>query len=212
MQKILFIDRDGTLISEAADEQIDSFNKVSFYPGALTAMARIAREMDFKLVLVTNQDGLGTAGFQEESFWPVHHLIMNTFKGEGVHFDEEIIDRTFAKDNAPTRKPGTVLLQHYIDKGFDMENSYVIGDRLNDVVLAKNLGIKGIWLRNNDALGAGEGLASPETLMPSIALQTSDWNEIYQFLKTGSRRASVTRATKETRIAIELNLNGTGNC
>ncbi|TKC08786.1 bifunctional histidinol-phosphatase/imidazoleglycerol-phosphate dehydratase HisB [Pedobacter frigoris] len=210
MKKVLFIDRDGTLIVEPADEQIDSFAKLEFYPKALYYLSKIAAELDYDLVMVTNQDGLGTDSHPEINFWPVHNFIMSTFEGEGVVFNEVIIDKTFAHDNAPTRKPNTGLLQHFFDEGYDMANSFVIGDRLNDVVLAKNLGAKAIYLRNNDTLGAHENLGKAEALSEYIALQTSNWVDIYTMLKAGTRVISHERNTNETKIAIKINLDGTG--
>ncbi|MEJ2881840.1 bifunctional histidinol-phosphatase/imidazoleglycerol-phosphate dehydratase HisB [Pedobacter sp. GR22-6] len=210
MKKVLFIDRDGTLIKEPADEQIDSFAKLEFYPKALYYLSRIAAELDYALVMVTNQDGLGTDSHPEENFWPVHNFIMSTFEGEGVRFNEVIIDKTFAHENAVTRKPNTGLLQHFFNEGYDLANSYVIGDRLNDVILAKNLGAKAIWLRNNDLLGANEQMEKAEVLGDYIALQTSDWVDIYTMLKAGTRVISHERNTNETKIAIKIDLDGTG--
>ncbi|WP_256007401.1 bifunctional histidinol-phosphatase/imidazoleglycerol-phosphate dehydratase HisB [Pedobacter deserti] len=210
MKKVLFIDRDGTLIKEPEDEQIDSFAKLEFYPRALYYLSRIAAELDYTLVMVTNQDGLGTDSHPEENFWPVHNFIMDTFAGEGVVFSEVIIDKTFAHENAITRKPNTGLLQHFLGEGFDLPNSYVIGDRLNDVILAKNLGAKAIWLRNNDALGSGEMLEKAEVLGPHISLETQKWEDIYTMLKAGSRRVKHERNTNETKIAIAIDLDGTG--
>ncbi|HMI03458.1 MAG TPA: bifunctional histidinol-phosphatase/imidazoleglycerol-phosphate dehydratase HisB [Pedobacter sp.] len=210
MKKVLFIDRDGTLIKEPEDEQIDSFAKLEFYPKALYYLSRIAAELDYTLVMVTNQDGLGTDSHPEENFWPVHNFIMDTFAGEGVIFSEVIIDKTFAHENAITRKPNTGLLQHFLNEGYDLANSFVIGDRLNDVVLAKNLGAKAIWLRNNDGLGAAENLGKVEELSEYIALQTSDWVDIYTMLKAGTRTVHHERNTNETKISIDIDLDGTG--
>lgn len=210
MKKVLFIDRDGTLIKEPEDEQIDSFAKLDFYPKSLYYLSKIAAELDYDLVMVTNQDGLGTASHPEENFWPVHNFIMKTFEGEGVVFNEVIIDKTFAHENAPTRKPNTGLLLHFLNEGYDLKNSFVIGDRINDVILAKNLGAKAIWLRNNDLLGANELLAKAETLGDIIALQTSDWVDIYTMLKAGTRVVSHERNTNETKISIKIDLDGTG--
>jgi imidazoleglycerol-phosphate dehydratase/histidinol-phosphatase len=210
MKKILFIDRDGTLNIEPEDEQVDSFAKLKFYPKALYYLAKIAQELDFELVMVTNQDGLGTASNPEENFWPVHNFMIDTFANEGVVFSEVVIDRTFAKDNAPTRKPGTALLTKYFDAAYDLGNSFVIGDRLNDVILAKNLGAKAIFLRQNDELGAAEGMAKRETLLDVIALETKNWEDIYTFLRAGARKVSHQRKTNETDISIELDLDGTG--
>lgn len=210
MKKVLFIDRDGTLDIEPEDEQVDSFAKLQFYPRALYYLSKIASELDFELVMVTNQDGLGTPSNPEENFWPIHNFIINTFEGEGVHFDDVIIDRTFAKDNAPTRKPGTALLTKYFGEGYDLKNSFVIGDRLNDVVLAKNLGAKAIFLRQNDALGSTEALDKHETLLDVIILETKKWEDIYNLLKAGSRKINHVRKTNETDITINLDLDGTG--
>ena len=210
MKKVLFIDRDGTLIKEPEDEQIDSFAKLEFYPKALYYLSRIAAELDYTLVMVTNQDGLGTDSHPEENFWPVHNFIMDTFKGEGVVFSEVIIDKTFAHENAITRKPNTGLLLHFLNEGYDLANSFVIGDRLNDVVLAKNLGAKAIYLRNNDGLGALENLGKAEELSEYIALQTSHWVDIYTFLRAGSRTIHHERNTNETKISIDIDLDGTG--
>jgi imidazoleglycerol-phosphate dehydratase/histidinol-phosphatase len=210
MKKFLFIDRDGTLITEPEDEQIDSFAKLKFYPKSLYYLAKIAAELDFGLIMVTNQDGLGTDSHPELNFWPVHNFILDTFAGEGVVFSEVIIDRTFAHENAPTRKPNTGLLQHFLTGEYDLANSYVIGDRINDVILARNLGAKAIWLRNNDLLGANEILDKIETLTDIIALQTQDWEHIYTFLMAGSRQFQHIRKTNETDIEIGIDLDGTG--
>ena len=211
MKKVLFIDRDGTLIREPEDEQIDSFAKLEFYPGALQYLPRIAKELDFELIMVSNQDGLGTASHPEENFWPVHNFILQTFENEGVRFTKVFIDRTFPHENAATRKPGTALLTGFFDaENYDLKDSYVIGDRINDVILAKNLGAKVIWLRNNDNLGATEELEKSEVLADTVAIETGDWQKIYEFLKAGQRKAGHVRATKETNIEIELNLDGKG--
>ncbi len=212
MTKLLFIDRDGTLILEPADEQIDSFEKLIFYPKAINNLAKICKETDFELVMVTNQDGLGTNSHPEENFWPVQNFIIQTLKNEGIEFTEVIIDKTFASDNALTRKPGTALLTHFFDKEkYDLANSYVIGDRINDVVLAKNLGAKAIWLNNNPDLGATEAQNKIENIHEVLGLETSDWDEIYRFLKVGDRKTSHIRKTNETDIQIEINLDGKGN-
>lgn len=208
--KILFIDRDGTLNLEPDDEQVDSFAKLKLYPRALYYLSKIAKELDYKLVMVTNQDGLGTESHPEENFWPIHNFILDTYAGEGVVFDEVIIDKTFAKDNAPTRKPGTALLTKYLGEGYDLQHSFVIGDRLNDIVLAKNLGAKGIYLRNNDTLGSLENLDKYETLSDIIALETKNWEDIYTFLRGGARTVKHERKTNETDISIKLDLDGTG--
>ncbi|TCD20332.1 bifunctional histidinol-phosphatase/imidazoleglycerol-phosphate dehydratase HisB [Pedobacter psychrodurus] len=210
MKKVLFIDRDGTLNIEPDDEQVDNFAKLKFYPRSLYYLSKIAAELDYELVMVTNQDGLGTLSNPEENFWPIHNFMLDTFEGEGVHFSEIVIDRTFAKDNAPTRKPGTALLTKYFSEDYDLKNSFVIGDRLNDVVLAKNLGAKAIFLRQNDALGSTEALDKHETLLDIIILETKKWEDIYNLLKAGSRKIHHERKTNETDIIINLDLDGTG--
>lgn len=210
LQKILFVDRDGTMINETPDEQIDSFEKLTFYPGALTYLPKIAKELDFELVMVTNQDGLGTAVYPEDTFWPVHNLILKTFEGEGVKFSNICIDRTFPADNAPTRKPKTGLLTQYLDtEKYDLKGSFTIGDRKNDVLLAKNLGAKAIWLNNHSGLGGGE-FTEEDHIGDIIALETTDWQKIYEFLKLGERVIEHRRSTKETDIYIKINLDGTG--
>lgn len=210
MKKVLFIDRDGTLIKETADEQIDSFEKLVFYPKAIQALSKIVAELDYELVLITNQDGLGTDSFPENTFWPVHKLVMQTFENEGVVFKDEYIDKTFAKDNALTRKPNTGLLTKYFSDEYDLSNSFVIGDRLTDIELAKNLGAKGIFINDYTNLGVGETTVTDRELKKSIALETNDWQKIYEFLKLHDRVATVSRKTNETDIVIEINLDGTG--
>lgn len=211
MKKVLFIDRDGTLVLEPEDYQVDSFSKLKFYPGVFTYLGKIASELDFELVMVTNQDGLGTSSHPEENFWPVHNFIMETLEGEDIRFSDVIIDKTFPHENAPTRKPGTALLTKYLDtEKYDLENSFVIGDRITDVVLARNLNGKAIWLKQNPDLGADEVVADPE-LKKHIALDTTSWKRVYEFLKAGKREAEHSRTTKETDIYIKLNLDGTGN-
>lgn len=210
MKKVLFIDRDGTLIKEPADEQTDSFEKLEFYPKVFQGLSKIAKELDFELVLVTNQDGLGTEVYPENTFWPVHNFVMRTLKEEGIEFAEEIIDRTFARDNQPTRKPNTGLLTDYFSEEYDLANSFVIGDRLTDVELAKNLGAKGIYINDETFLGTDEITVKRSELDEFIALESSDWNAIYEFLKLEERTASIVRNTNETKINIQLNLDGTG--
>lgn len=212
MKRILFIDRDGTLINEAPPTyQLDSFDKLTFYPHMFEYMTRIAREMDYELVMVTNQDGMGTSSFPEDTFWPLHNLVMKSLEGEGIRFSAVHIDRTFPKDNAPTRKPGTGMLIQYMDANvYDMANSFVIGDRITDVQLAKNLGCKAIWLNNDAGLGAAETKDKMSELRSVIALETADWSDIYQFLRQGLRQVSHERNTNETRISIELNIDGSG--
>jgi len=210
MKKVLFIDRDGTLNIEPDDEQVDSFAKLKFYPRSLYYLSKIAAELDFDLVMVTNQDGLGTPLNPEENFWPIHNFMIETFANEGVVFSEIVIDRTFAKDNAPTRKPQTGLLTKYLTGDYDLANSFVIGDRLNDVILARNLGSKAIFLRQNDALGSTEALDKYETLSEVIVLETQKWEDIYTFLRAGVRKVTHIRKTNETDITIKLDLDGTG--
>jgi len=212
MKRILFIDRDGTLIHEAPPTyQIDSFEKLDFYPHVFEFMVRIAHELDYELLMVTNQDGLGSASFPESNFWPVQNFVIKTFEQEGVHFSGVYIDKTLAKDNAPTRKPRTGMLTAYLNNPFyDIENSFVIGDRITDVQLAKNLGCKGIWLNNDPDLGGKEINDSRESLGSTIALETKDWAAIYEFLKLGLRKVIHERNTNETKIHIELNVDGQG--
>ncbi len=212
MKRLLLIDRDGTLINEAPPTyQLDSFDKLSFYPEVFEYMGRIAREFDYELVMITNQDGLGTESFPEESFWPLHNLVMKTLAGEGIHFTKVLIDKTFPSENAPTRKPQTGLLTEYMNNpAYDLQNSFVIGDRITDVELAKNLGSKAIWLNNDPDLGAGEISEKQQQLKAVVALETRSWKEIYQFLKSGLREVTHTRNTNETKIRIDLNLDGSG--
>lgn len=209
MKPVLFIDRDGTLaIEPPLDYQLDSFDKLEFYPGVFQFLARIAQELNFELVMVTNQDGLGTKSFPEDTFWPVHNFLVNSLAKEGIIFKEQIIDRTFEEDNAPTRKPRTGLLKHYMNGDYDLKNSYVIGDRLTDIELAKNLGAKGIFLNSKGQDGADP--LKKARLNEFIALETSSWEAIYEFLKITERAGSIERYTNETQIKISLNLDGTG--
>lgn len=211
MRKILFIDRDGTLCLEPEDYQVDSFEKLKFYPEVFKYLTKIAEELDFDLVMVTNQDGLGTDSHPEENFWPVQNFIIESFKNERVVFNEVIIDKTFPHENAPTRKPGTALLTHYFDsERYDLANSYVIGDRITDVALAKNLGSKAIWIKQDVTLGADEIAEQKNELREYIALDTTTWKDIYEFLKVGKREVVHQRTTKETDIYIKLNLDGKG--
>lgn len=210
MKKLLFIDRDGTLVLEPEDYQVDSFQKLKFYPQVFTYLSKIAKELDYELVMVTNQDGLGTASHPEENFWPVQNFIIETFESEGIKFEDIFIDKTFAKDNAPTRKPNTGLLTKYFDKDiYDLENSFVIGDRITDVKLAKNLNSKAIFINNDENLGADEILENDD-LENVIALKTTSWKAIYEFLKLKNRTSEIIRNTNETKIKIKLNLDGTG--
>lgn len=211
MKKVLFIDRDGTLVIEPPlDYQLDSLDKLEFYPKVFQNLSKIASELDFELVMITNQDGLGTDSFPEETFWPAQNKILKAFENEGITFSEIFIDRTFAHENAPTRKPNTGLLTKYFSEAYDLKNSFVLGDRLTDMELAKNLGAKGIWVNNAPDLGAEELTQNKVKLSNHIALTTTDWDEIYQFLKLPDRVASLTRKTNETDIFIELNLDGSG--
>ena len=211
MKKILFIDRDGTMVLEPNDYQLDSFEKLEFYPNAFQYLGKIAKELDFELLMVTNQDGLGTDSHPEINFWPVHNLIMKAFENEGVVFKEVLIDKTFPHENAPTRKPATGLLTKYIDNPeYDLANSFVIGDRITDVELAKNLGSKAIFINTDEGLGSDEISSKRHELDSVIALQTTDWKVIYEFLKLEERSASIERKTNETDIFINLNLDGTG--
>ena len=208
MKKVLFIDRDGTLALEPGDFQLDSLEKLVFYPGVFTYLGRIAREMDYELVMVTNQDGLGTESFPEEDFWPTHHFLLKCFENEGVKFHEVLIDKSYPADNAPTRKPRTGLLTAYLDDSkYDRSRSFVIGDRLTDMELAKNLGSKGLFLAQDDTLGADEVVGEVES---SIALKTTSWKAIYDFLKLEQRVVRRNRTTNETAIEIVLNLDGSG--
>ena len=210
MKNVLFIDRDGTLIKEPEDNQIDAFEKLEFYPEVFTYLKKIATELDYELVLVTNQDGLGTVSHPEEYFWPVHNFMIKCFENEGIFFADEHIDRTFADDNAPTRKPRTGLLTSYFSDDYDLKNSFVIGDRLTDVELAKNLGAKGIYINDQTFLGTNEVSDTKEALAPYIGLETNSWSEIYEFLKLYNRSGNISRKTNETDISIALNLDGTG--
>lgn len=210
-QKVLFLDRDGTLNREPEDYQVDSLDKVEFYPGVFRFLGRIARELDYRLVMVTNQDGLGTDSFPEADFHVAQDFILRAFANEGITFDEIIVDRTFAHENQPTRKPGTALLTHYLEGDYDLAGSYVVGDRLTDMQLAKNLGARGIWIAQEPELGAEELSAEQRALIDeTIALTTTDWEAIYHLLRLSERTAQVRRTTKETDIRIELDLDGTG--
>ncbi|MCL6295044.1 bifunctional histidinol-phosphatase/imidazoleglycerol-phosphate dehydratase HisB [Jejuia spongiicola] len=210
MKKVLFIDRDGTLIKEPADEQVDAFEKLIFYPKVFQYLGKICKELDYEIIMVTNQDGLGTPDNPSEKFWPIHNFIIDTFKNEGIEFKEVYIDETYAKDNAPTRKPNTGLLTKFFSNEYDLENSFVIGDRLTDIELAKNLGAKGVFINDETHLGTNEITVKREELNTFIALESNDWEKIYQFLKADERSGGVIRNTNETKIAIQLNLDGTG--
>ena len=196
MKKVLFIDRDGTLVIEPpVDFQLDSLEKLEFYPGVFQGLSKIVNELDYELVMVTNQDGLGTDSYPEETFWPAHNKMLQAFKNEGIEFSDILIDKSFPEDNAPTRKPRTGLLNKYIYGDYDLANSYVIGDRATDIELATNLKSKSIFIGDNNEVAT---------------LTSTNWNEIYQYLKAEPRKVQITRKTKETNINIELNLDGTG--
>jgi imidazoleglycerol-phosphate dehydratase/histidinol-phosphatase len=196
MKKVLFIDRDGTLVIEPpVDFQLDSLEKLEFYPGVFQGLSKIVNELDYELVMVTNQDGLGTDSYPEETFWPAHNKMLQAFKNEGIEFSDILIDKSFPEDNAPTRKPRTGLLNKYIYGDYDLANSYVIGDRTTDIELATNLKSKSIFIGDNNDVAT---------------LSSTNWNEIYQYLKAEPRKVQITRKTKETNINIELNLDGSG--
>ena len=209
MKKVLFIDRDGTLTLEPGDYQVDTFEKLIFYPQVFWYLSSIVKELDYELVMVTNQDGLGTDSFPEEEFWPYQNHLVKSFENEGVIFSEILIDRTFPEDKADTRKPGTGMLTAYINNPeYDLSNSYVIGDRLTDMQLAKNLGSKGIFIDNNADLGADE--VTDTALEETIVLTTNRWENIYRMLLLKERAVRLERNTKETKISIDLNLDGSG--
>jgi imidazoleglycerol-phosphate dehydratase / histidinol-phosphatase len=202
MKKVLFIDRDGTLIWEPPTTfQIDSFEKLKFLPGVITWLGKIVRELDYELIMVTNQDGLGTDSYPENTFWPVHNLMMETLQSEGIEFSEVCIDKSFEFENKPTRKPNTGLLTKYLDGSYDLANSFVIGDRLTDIKLAINIKSQAILIQNND---------KPDGFENNISAIVNNWEEIYNFLKVPERKVVHTRKTKETDIEIELNLDGKG--
>lgn len=197
MKRVLFIDRDGTLVLEPpVDYQLDSLEKLEFYPQVFQYLYKIAYELDYSLVMVTNQDGLGTESFPEDTFWPAHNKIMKAFENEGIVFDEVLIDKSFPHENLPTRKPGTAMLTHYIKGNYDLKNSFVIGDRLSDMELAHNLGTQGILISDK-----------PDD---KAVLTTQSWKNIYDFLKSTDRIAEIKRVTHETQIEIQLNLDGSG--
>lgn len=204
-KKALFIDRDGTIVVEPPiDYQLDSLEKLEFYPKVLRNLFFIQKNLDFEFVMVTNQDGLGTSSFPEETFWPAHNKMMKTLEGENITFSDILIDRSFPEDNAPTRKPRTGMLTKYLSGDYDLQNSFVIGDRLTDIELAKNLGCKGIFLK--------EDIELPSELKEYCALQTEDWDTISEFLFAGERKAEIKRTTKETDIYVSLDLDGKGAC
>jgi imidazoleglycerol-phosphate dehydratase / histidinol-phosphatase len=196
MKKVLFIDRDGTIIKEPADEQVDSFEKLTFLPGVISALSRIAKETDYELVMVTNQDGLGTDSFPEDTFWPVHNKMLEILNNEGITFKEIFINRTLSSQKSPTRKPGTAMLVRYLAQGIDLSSSYVIGDRLTDLQLANNLGCKAILIGSENS--------------PVAEFTSENWNDICNYLKGKPRTAKVERRTGETDILAEVNLDGSG--
>ena len=196
MKKVLFIDRDGTILAEPEDKQIDSFEKFEFLPRAISSLSKIANETDYELVMVTNQDGLGTESFPEDTFWPIQNKMLHILKGEGIIFTEIFIDRSLLSQKASTRKPGTEMLINYLTKGVDLKSSFVIGDRLTDIELAKNLGCKAIYFNGKSSKDAN--------------FSTTDWNDIYKYLTQIQRIAKVERKTSETDIRVELNLDGNG--
>lgn len=208
MKRALFIDRDGTLVIEPpVDYQLDSLEKLEFYPKVFRNLYFIRKQLDFEFVMVTNQDGLGTDSFPEDTFWPAHNKMLKTLEGEGIRFNDILIDRSFPEENSPNRKPRTGMLGRYLSGEYDLANSYVIGDRLTDMQLAVNLGAKGIWLRSDDS-------EAQQLLMENLAISpvliTDDWDRITEYLFAGERRATVRRTTKETDIFVEVNLDGHG--
>lgn len=208
MKRALFIDRDGTLVIEPpVDYQLDSLEKLEFYPKVFRNLYFIRKQLDFEFMMVTNQDGLGTDSFPEDTFWPAHNKMLKTLEGEGIRFDDILIDRSFPEENSPNRKPRTGMLGRYLSGEYDLANSYVIGDRLTDMQLAVNLGAKGIWLRSDDSEAQQLLMENPAI---SPVLITDDWDRITEYLFAGERRATVRRTTKETDIFVEVNLDGHG--
>ena len=207
MKKALFIDRDGTILAEPADEQIDSLEKMCFVPGAISGLRALAG-LGFELVLATNQDGLGTDSFPEADFRPAHEKMLATLAGEGVVFDDQLIDRTFERDNAPTRKPRTGMFARYLDGSYDLASSYVIGDRVTDLLLARNLGARGILLR---PAAEGRRMAEEAGAAESCALATDSWAEVAEFIRRGERQVDVQRQTRETQVRVRLDLDGRGD-
>ena len=208
MKRALFIDRDGTLVIEPpVDYQLDSLEKLVFYPKVFRNLYFIRKQLDFEFVMVTNQDGLGTDSFPEDTFWPAHDKMLKTLEGEGIRFDDILIDRSFPEENSPNRKPRTGMLGRYLSGEYDLANSYVIGDRLTDMQLAANLGAKGIWLRPDD--DEARQLLTENTAISPVLI-TDDWDRITEYLFSGERRATIQRTTKETDIFVEVNLDGHG--
>ncbi len=210
MKKILFIDRDGTIIKEPPEDyQVDSYAKLAFLPDALTYLALMAQDLDYMWVMVTNQDGLGTSSFPEDDFWGPHDMMLKILQSVGVQWQEIVIDRSFAKDASPFRKPGIESVRHYLRGEYDLANSYVIGDRITDMIFARNLGAKGIFL-GKSLDDSEDHLADDQSLEPTIALRTNHWKDIYQYLQRLDRWTNVQRKTNETDINIALNLDGPG--
>ncbi len=210
MKKVLFIDRDGTLIKEPADKQIDSYEKLVFYPEVLFYLSKMASELDYELVMISNQDGLGTQSFPENTFWPVHNLMISILKNEGIEFSEQLIDPSLPEENSPNRKPRTGMLTSYFSSEYDLQNSFVIGDRSTDMELAKNLNAKGILINDRAHLEKEDIYIADHELEPYISLETENWKDVYEFLKLKDRLVEVTRNTNETKIYIRLNLDGRG--
>jgi imidazoleglycerol-phosphate dehydratase/histidinol-phosphatase len=210
MKKILILDRDGTIIKEAEDQMLNEIHKIRFLPKAISVLSKIAQQFDYGFVMITNQDDLGGSTFPEKDFWPCHELILDTLAGEGVHFDGVYIDKHFASDNSPYRKPGTAMLKKYITGDYDLERSIVIGDRWSDIGLAKNLGSKGILIQSEYS----DEPAEAEEWKESLVLQTTNWDAIYSYLLQLDREATISQVTKETSIQAKLNLDGKGysNC
>ena len=204
MKRVLFIDRDGTIIREPHDFQVDVLEKLRFLPGAITNLAKIAASTDYVLVMVTNQDGLGTESFPETAFWPAQNMVIETLAGEGVNFDDVFIDRTWPEDNAPTRKPGTAMLEKYMQGEHNLGGSFVIGDRPTDIQLARNLGARAIYIEN-------ENFPLDDNDASGDVLRRRTWSEIADALCSPARRASKRRATSETDVTVEIDLDGTGN-
>ena len=212
-RKILFIDRDGVLIKEAPPTyQLDSFDKLEFYPDVFQYLRKIATELNFELVMVTNQDGLGTPNFPENTFWPLHNLVIKSLANEVIVFSDVYIDKTYPEQNAPTRKPGTAMLTKYINNPeYDLTHSYVIGDRITDMQLAKNMGASGFWLNTDASLGAAEINSTIDELRKEvIVLESPNWKDIYEYLKMPQRKVQHDRITNETNIKVTINLDGTG--
>ena len=208
-KRALFIDRDGTLVEEPpVDYQLDSLEKLAFVPKVMRALYFIRKQLDFEFVMVSNQDGLGTASFPEETFWPAHNLMLKTLAGEGITFDDILIDPSMPEEQSPNRKPRLGMLGRYLTGEYDLANSYVIGDRLTDMELAYNLGAKGIWLHPHDE-EAEQALAAYAVPLQPVFI-SDDWDRISEFLFAGERRAEVHRTTKETDIQVDWNLDGTG--